>query len=254
MKNLLIFINPKKRFHDDRFGEESSILAKIQIDNSLELGWKRENIILVTNFDYEYNGVKALIVGDENYCLHFPQASKINTIVSLFERGIIEKGELYWLHDFDAFQLETIKESELGLEMVDMGLTDYGLMPRWNMGSVFFKESSRDIFNWIKEGLYKNNTDEERALVMLTSSNVNNINERIKKVNLTYNFTGANMYWRCYKQVTKPIKVAHFHPFGTRQFGVDFKALDFFMHGVNKTNKPFITPSLIRIFKRNGIT
>ena len=37
MKNLLIYVNPRKDF-----GEEEKIAIKIQIDNSLDLGWKKE--------------------------------------------------------------------------------------------------------------------------------------------------------------------------------------------------------------------
>src|SRR3989344_2935283 len=115
MKNLLIYINPR---HD--FGVEEKVTVKIQIDNSLDLGWKRQDILLVTNFPYEYNAVKATIVGDENYCDSIPTTSKINTIVDLFKiqalidifkintivdlfkKGLMA-GELYWYHDLDVF-------------------------------------------------------------------------------------------------------------------------------------------------------
>ena len=59
MKNLLVYVSPNKQFDD-----EHKILAKIQIDNSLDLGWKKEDIILATNFDYEYRGIKSVIVDD----------------------------------------------------------------------------------------------------------------------------------------------------------------------------------------------
>lgn len=42
MKNLLIYINLCKDFD-----EETKILAKIQIDNSLDLEWEKEDIILM---------------------------------------------------------------------------------------------------------------------------------------------------------------------------------------------------------------
>ncbi|KKR28424.1 MAG: hypothetical protein UT61_C0050G0008 [Candidatus Woesebacteria bacterium GW2011_GWA1_39_8] len=60
MKNLLIYINPPKCF-----GDEEKITVQIQIDNSLELGWKREDIIFVTNFSYEYNSIKAIKIDEE---------------------------------------------------------------------------------------------------------------------------------------------------------------------------------------------
>lgn len=247
MKNLLIYINPSKEFND-----EHKLLAKIQIDNSIDLGWKKEDIIFVTNFEYEYKGIKSLVVSNENYCSHCSQASKINTIIDLFEQNIIKEGELYWFHDFDAFQMEVITEYELKLDLADFGLTDYGRMSRWSTGSIFFKKSAKDIFCWIKESVYNNKTDEERALVILTDSNTNKINERIKKINLTYNFTALHT-GRCYKTVEKPIKVIHFHPFRVSQFGRYFDVLGFFMHGKNNLNEPIITDRLMEIFKYHGI-
>jgi hypothetical protein len=52
--------------------------------------------------------------------------------------------DLYWFHDFDAFQLEP-----LDLELADnkIALTDYGITNvnqwhdhRWSTGSLFFKK------------------------------------------------------------------------------------------------------------------
>jgi hypothetical protein len=54
MKNLLIHINPVSKI----FSPEHEDLTRIQIDNSLELRWKKEEILLVTNFPYEYRGIK----------------------------------------------------------------------------------------------------------------------------------------------------------------------------------------------------
>lgn len=72
----MTYINPSKRF-----GTEEKITVKIHIDNSLDLGWKTEDILLVTNFNYEYSGVKSLVIPDDNYCSFAPTASKINTVL-----------------------------------------------------------------------------------------------------------------------------------------------------------------------------
>jgi hypothetical protein len=87
MKNLLIYINPAKSFINEAWKDENDILAKIQIDNSLEMGCKKEDIILVTNFEYEYRGVKSIVVSDDLYCNHSAGTpSKINVIVDLFDK------------------------------------------------------------------------------------------------------------------------------------------------------------------------
>lgn len=271
MKNLLVYINPRKNFD-----EESRILAKIQIDNSLDLGWKIEDILFAANFPYEYKGIKSLIIPSESYCDYCPTATKMTAIVKLFENNLIEKGQLYWSHDLDVYQNEVITESELELEAADIGLTDKGRMPRWNGGSIFFKESSKDIFGWANEITYKYKKDEERALMALAMNNIlwvtetepestignrivptdipgaENINERIKKINISYNFRGWNIR-PCYEMAVKPIRVVHFHPFDPAPYPGANNALEFFMYGKNKINTVLMPERLIKIFNEHGI-
>lgn len=239
MKNLLIYVNPRQDFD-----EETKILAKIQIDNSLNLGWKKEDIILVTNFPYEYRGIKAFLVPGDTFCVYGATASKANVIVWLFENGIIKK-ELYWNHDFDAYQLVALAESELDLEDADMALADYGRMPRWHTSSVFFKQTAVDIFKLIKETVYEFKLhNEEDALFMLTENNTQEIGKRIKKINITYNFWGGNIK-STYPMADKPLKCVHFHP--------DSYGLDEFMYGKNKINKILIDDRLIKLFNKHGL-
>jgi len=239
MKNLLVYISPTKKLDG-----EFDTLAKIQIDNSLSLGQKREDIIFVTNFDYEYNGVKAQVVGDEHYCACRPRSIKTAIIPYLVEQGIVKKGEIYWNHDLDAFQSEIIEEAELGIENIDIGLTDYGWRERWCLGSFFFKESSKDIFLLAKDIILKN-IEDESAMMELTKNNANNVNERSKRLNITYNL-GQRKVESNYNKATKPIKVLHFHPSRARLLGV-------FMYGKNGMNTPLMSERLIGIFKQYGI-
>lgn len=88
MKNLLVYINPKKRFSG-----EPLVLVKIQIDNSLDLGWKREDIILATNFSFEYNGIKSIVVSDNNFLPFCVTACKNTAILELFNRNFFNKRE-----------------------------------------------------------------------------------------------------------------------------------------------------------------
>ena len=241
MKNLLIYINPSKKF-----GDENKVLAKIQIDNSLDLGWTREDIVLITNFEYEYNGIKSTVMDEVKFCDHCPQASKINTIVNMFKLDIIKPNKLWWLHDFDAFQLEPITEGELVMNDVDLALCDYGRLPRWNTGSMFFKSTSRDIFETMQNLVYKLVLDEEKVLMFMTNSSID-INSRIKKLNITYNLAIRNIK-STYKMATKPLKVIHFHPTWP-----DKQLLNVFMYGENKINTVLMNERLIKIFKDHGI-
>lgn len=250
----MIYISPTDSF-DNPFVipecNDADSLVKVQIDNSLALGWKAEDIMLITNFEYQYGPIKAIVFKDVEFFESKPQGSKYNALIKLFENRMIKDGEMYWFHDIDAYQLAPIAETEIDISPTEIALTDYGRIERWSTGSIFFKSGSKDIFCRIKENVYKKNIDEERVLSLLTA-NDEAIRKRVKKINKTYNFTAYNLR-SCYKMATKPIRVAHFHPYGPiRQIGVK-KPLDFFK-GENKIETPFITESLIKIFLSHGIS
>ena len=262
MKNLLIYINPRKDFD-----EEGKIAIKIQIDNSLDLGWKKEDIILATNFPYVYNGIKSIILNDDVYVDWFPQSTKMSAIVNLFERGLIDEDALYWVHDIDAYQMEVITQSELDLGKADMALTDRGLKIKWYMCTYFFKGSAQDILRRLKEIMYKYQVDEESALMALTTNNplwitgaettaeersipldipgIENLHKRVKKLNISYNFWPDDLN-QTYEIVVKPIKVLHFH------FSFDI-LLDSAMYGKNFLKKPLMPERLIKIFHKHGV-
>jgi hypothetical protein len=245
MKNLLIYINPLKQFDP-----ENAKLIEIQIINSLDF-WKQDDIILITNFPYEYKGIKATVV-DGGYNKIDNRGTKITAIVHLFDIGFIDPNTLYWAHDLDAFQLYPITESELELEMFDAGFADYGRKPNWQLGSFFFKKNSEDIFRsiaaLIKPGLNKQRRkqNDETALMTLTEDNVNGINARIKRMNITYNF-GLRKIGLCYEKAIKPLRVLHFHPTSDKM-----NTLKKAMHGYNDLRKPLMTERLIQLFNRYG--
>ena len=235
MKNLLIFVNPEKKFTG-----YNEALIKIQIDNSLSLGWKKEDILLITNFDYEYNGIKAIIVSNENYCEVRPRSTKTATIPELIKSGIIKKGEVYWCHDLDAYELNRIGKVEL--EGFDIGLTDYGYKPRLTLGSFFLKDSSLDIFEWIRKYVFKRGLEDESMLGRLMKDD--KYRSRFRKLNITYNFAIRNIA-KVYEMADKPLKVLHFRPEPYR--------INQFMYGENELGRPLMTERLIDIFKSNGI-
>ena len=202
MKNLLIYFNPQKEFEPE-YGE----LTKIQIDNSLDLGWKKEDIVLSTNFPYEYKGIKAIVVGPGDYeVFDSNKSSKIPVINWLFTNGFIED-ELYWFHDHDAFQLIPF---EINLE-TDAAFTLFRQPKIWNAGSFFFKKSAEDIFTDIWYYMNKRKTNEQDALTHMWDNNINNINNRYKLMDIAYNMGIYNIRHNL-KGAQLPIKVAHFHP------------------------------------------
>jgi hypothetical protein len=211
MKNLISFVDPKKSFNFDHQKHHED-MVKIQIDNSLDLGWKPEDIILATNFPYEYQGVKTLIVSDNCYYSknNFYRSSKIPIIMELFNRDLIGD-ELWWFHDNDAYQLEKFDEIKIKEELGDkiIGITGHGWTAKWNAGSFFFDKRAKELFPMIKNCMDEKNLDEQDALNYLI---VNNIFQDYKTFNITYNFT-------VYKHpltlpiADKPLMVAHFNPY-----------------------------------------
>lgn len=253
MKNLMIYISPTGSFNNPREdlpSNDAGILAKVQFENSLALGWKLKDILLFTNFDFQYGAFKSTVLKDVEFFDQLPRTSKINAIVKLFEKGIIKKGQLYWFHDLDAFQLYPITESEVDLRNADIGMADYGLSKKWNTGSIFFNSKAKDIFYQVEKIARKKIIDEEKAFWLLASKNPK-IRKRIKTIDRTYNFTAFNLR-PTYRRVIKPIRVVHFHPLAEiKQLKIK-KPFDYFK-GDNYMNTPIITEELIKIFKYHRI-
>ena len=197
MKNLLIYISLTRGF--DKEHEE---LTKIQIDNSLDLGWKVEDIILVTNFDWGYRGVKSQVMGGELNTLDGNRSSKVPVILKL-DLG----NDLYWFHDHDAFQLEPFGS-------VTSGFTDHGWSKKWNAGSFFFTSKEKDLFQKIYDCMLERNINEQDALTYLWENGT----ER-NILNITYNL-GIYHIENNLKTADGPLMVAHFHPHKLRHLNL----------------------------------
>lgn len=248
MKNLLIFVGPSKKFN-----KAQETLIRIQIDNSYDLGWKKEDIILVTDFEWQYNGVKAQVLKTDVYYQFDLAASKIPVIVYLLNQSLIESGELYWSHDLDAYENFRIEESELALDNFDLGLTHYTYKPEWQCGSLFFKQTSKDIFELLDETtrsrphLSRNN---EKTLTWLIKHNAIDPG-RYKRLNVTYNIMTKYLQ-TIYSLANKPLKVLHFLPSNKDQ-SMSATALEMFMYGKNRLKIPLMSDRLIRIFHQHGV-
>ncbi len=226
MKQLLIYIGPIKKF-----SAEHEALTKIQIDNSLELGWKPEDILLVTDFDWEYQGVKSHVLTGDFSALDGNRSSKILVINQLFKDGIIKDGELYWFHDHDAFQLEVMRDPDLDTAVA--GFTDHGWSKTWNAGSFFFTSKAKDLFQKIYDTMIERGTNEQDALTYLWEQGLNDT----KKLNITYN-VGIYHLFSNLQHAEKPWLVAHFHPHKPRHMDL-FRLL--------------IPYRFVRVLNKNGI-
>ena len=222
MKQLLIFVDPIKDFN-----KEHHALAKIQIDWSLEV-WKPEDIMLVTNFPYEYRGVKAIEVEDDCYYPEFSRATKVPVINRLYEKGLIT--DFTWFHDFDAFQLEPLDVKS------DFAITQYGKNDKgspenkWNAGSFFFKDA-HEIFKLIEKVMYDHGIDEENALTHMIDYGFEKSAYGCEILDIKYNT-------HIYSPINEDVLVAHFHPFKSHH---------------KKLFENLIPQKLNDIFKQHGI-
>jgi hypothetical protein len=156
--------------------------------------------------------------------------------------------DLYWYHDFDAYQNEPFDK----LEGFDIGLTTYGYKNQINGGSFFFRENTHDFFDyWLKRLIptFRTRADEKTMTDMVTDGTINGWNYEI--LNITYNF-GQRSPKLCYEQADLPLKVLHFHPY-YRFYPKDDTNINVFMHGHNKWGIPMMSPRLIAVFKHHGI-
>ena len=200
MKNLIIAnLSSNKRYKSDKI--ESLINA--QIENSIELGWNPENIILISNFKYKFKNVKSIKVKLNKDCL---TGSKMFGLKFLFDNNLIE--DIVWAHDLDAWQ--NIKFD--CPDFKDIGITCYS-NEKYNGGSIFIRKTSKDIIYEIIEKINKNNEEKEEPILnkILKSEQYKN---RVTKINRTFNL-GCSGYVVRWSKSTKPIKVCHFHPYNT---------------------------------------
>ncbi len=249
MKNLLIYTGPQKRF-----SKEDATLAKIQIDNSLDLGWKRQDLILATDFTFEYNGVRSMILPDGLYYDFDKMANKSIVLAYLLSQGIIEPGQLYWCHDFDAYENSLINEAQLDLENYDLGLTHYTYKPQWQFGSLFLRSSSKDILKLldltIRAKPYSSRNNEKTLTQLINDNAIDS--SRYKRMNVTYNIMKRYLQ-TIYPLAEKPLAVLHFRPSDPKDDRMPDGALNMFMYGKNSLKFPLMSDRLIKIFTQHGI-
>lgn len=239
MKNLHTYISPDKKFN-----EEHSKLVNLQIDNSLELGWEPKEIILATNFPYEYKGIKSTILPDDLYYPYRWTATKTMVIEYLLSHGMID--DLTWYHDFDCYQLSPFIYIDDDMKGINVGICQYGRMPRLCSASMFFRPEAREFFTEVKNVITENRFNEEFAIMrVLKYSEADGIlspdKYKVAKLNITYALHRHN-FNHVYHRARKPIMAVHCHPTPDK--------VDVFIKGINKANLVVFPDHLIRLFKK----
>jgi len=200
VKQLMV-ANKQKTGKSRYFFEKMETMLQAQIDNMLELGWRIEDIILLTNFNFEFMGIKAEVIELNDFCL---TGSKLFALRWLFENSKIE--DIVWAHDIDAWANIWF---DCPVFEGDVGCVQYS-NPKFNGGSIFWKPEAKDIVNEIIKILTEEKAkSEEPTLNKIFKSE--KYKNRISILNSTYN-VGCSGFAPRYERSLKPIRVCHFHP------------------------------------------
>ncbi len=249
MKNLLIYTTP-----DKKFTQEDLILARIQVDNSIDLGWQTADIVLVTDFPFEYHGVKSLQVPEGLFYPFDKNANKIPVALYLIKQQLIDPEVLYWCHDFDAFENTPIVESELEMSQHNLGVVPYLYKKEWQFCSFFFRTSAEPLLKLIDQETraqpFPSRNNEKNFVKLLKRGDISA--DSFKELNITYSIPKRYLT-TMYNQATKPLRVLHFRPSDPKDDRMTDSALNMFMYGKSRLNFPLMDARLIELFHQHGI-
>jgi len=212
MKNVMIFqdfIDEKTYGHQYKT-EELFSYFKAQIDNGLRLGWKPEDICIVTNLDFNYK--EATIIKSKRLCTYDKYINKDYGICEILEENLIDGP--FWFHDFDDWQLLPFSYPDFE---GDIGICRYINESQWNTGSVFVKPSSVDIWRLICDFADANQTHPhiaqkgDEVLINTVYHMYPEIQPRFTMLNNQYN-VGCTQFERRYDLALKPIYIGAFKP------------------------------------------
>ena len=237
MKNFIIANrSTKKRY---KF-ENIEVLIKAQIENSIELGWKQEDIIFLANFDYEFMGVRSTNISLNKECL---TGSKMYGMKYLFNNDLVD--DIIWAHDLDAWQNVPFSCPEFK----EVGIATYS-NPKYNGGSIFWRKSAKDIVEKVIEEIEDNKENKEEPTLnkILKSREYRN---RVTVVNNTFN-VGCSGYVKRWDRSIKPIRVCHFHPYNKTAWethaldrnGLDLKGISDRLEGILRKYYPNLAKEL----------
>jgi len=231
-----------KQENSNRYKRENiETLLKAQIDNSLEVGWKLEDIIVLSNFEFEFMNVKAVIADLNESCL---TGSKIFGLKWFFER--YKEDDIIWAHDLDAWQNVWFeepffdKEGNILDDIKDVGCATYSNW-KFNGGNLFWKQSGKDIVEEIANRIITNKEEKEEPTLNKVFKS-EEYKDRVSVLNYSYN-VGCSGFIPRFDRSVKPIRICHFHPYNGTAW--EIHAL-----GRDDRNKVTVTIRLERLLRK----
>lgn len=237
MLNVLIYniVEDKHRYST----EVVENYLRAQVDNSLRLGWKKDEIIIGTNFQFTYNGVS-------NYKLE--EVSEFNVFCNkwygmneLVKKEIIKDD--FWFHDQDSWQVEKFTFPKIdGL----IGGCTYVYNEEWNTCSLFVKKESGELLDYIKKFIEVNrnaqaDSDENYIGILRRYKHLYSFFTTLKN---EYNVGKTKFEFR-YKNSNLPVYVCGFKPHEKNDCIV--------FEGQNELGINLLDNEIIRIFKEHKI-
>lgn len=236
MKNVMIY-----GFAEGYHPKNKKLVLDVisyQIKISLALGWKPKDIILLSNENIEYYGVKSTFFAYEDIPYKF--LYKFMGIKYLFEE--LKINDVLWYHDWDCYQMDHL-EYDLPPKR-DIGVY-FGAYSRHirkpNTGTIFIRPSAMDLVDdFISTQIEQKISNDERAVKLVFKKGKNK--KRFIDINSRYN-VGKTCFNHRYRDAMQPIKCFHFklHNRGRAQH-----FLSFIMHQ-SYTNKN--TKKVLEILK-----
>ena len=234
MKNVYIY-----NVVEDNIRYDNELLLnyfRAQVDNSLRFGWKKEDIIIGTNFDFEHNGVKNIKL--ENICTTNIFNNKWYGMLELMNNGYIDDD--FWFHDQDSWQVSKVEFPEF---VGEIGGCTYVYTPEWNTCSMFLKQTSVSIVEYIVEFMKINdNTNfysDENYISLLRGGSP--IQDYLTTLNNKFNVGLTHMEKR-YQAAEKPVCALGFQPHVQSSW-------DVFIEGKNDLDLKLIDNEMIKLFK-----
>ena len=259
MKNIFVWIINKNGGYKFKYIDNQERIynyLRLQIHNSIEMGWKKEDIIPITNFEFDHMGVKANVFADK-ICDWSSFANRMVVVNHFIKEGLIE--EDFWIHDLDAYQLLPFVFPK---ECKDVGFCRHAVGRNKPQGaSAFYRKTAFDIIEakatLIK--LFKPKQEESFFPVIYNKKlgqekankyrakygdivdHFGKYENRFCFLDFTYNLCQQRMFDRKYPLAEKPIKVVHFKL-------EDKSTLNCFYKGLNKFSVRIVDERLANLF------
>ena len=204
MKNLMLYVVEDPNADLDGVRR----LLELQVENSLELGWRAEDIVLFTSFPFDYMSVTGIEVGagGRPRTARATSFHKTRCILKAFD--LLPEGGVFWYHDADAYQLEPITSPPSARALA---FTLYTTRERQLVqgGSMFFSAEARPVFLAVDDLLVNHRCrKDEFALTDVVGRP--EFFDLFDVLDGSYNLGTTDFELRL-QLAELPIKVAHFH-------------------------------------------